>query len=120
MTDTTVCHLEDCVCVIFRDKVDAYSGTYNTNLYVERRESSNSSTVLKSSDLFVHSTVVIRDVQDFQIQGEYMLASKKVVGPVLFFAPPGHLRGCQLSIPELSPLSKAYTDYPFLYSLPKD
>ena len=50
-----------------------------STLYVERRESSNSSTVLMSTDYFLHDTVVIRNVIDFQLEGAYLFASKKIV-----------------------------------------
>ncbi|KAI0224251.1 Sortilin-related receptor, partial [Lamellibrachia satsuma] len=53
---------------------DDYDG--RNALYIERRESSNSSTVLMSTDYFTHDSVVINNVEDFQLLGAYMLASK--------------------------------------------
>ena len=67
------------VCAVFRGD-DDYDG--RNALYIERRESSNSSTVLMSTDYFTHDSVVINNVEDFQLLGAYMLASRTVVSLV--------------------------------------
>ncbi|XP_055516540.1 sortilin-related receptor isoform X2 [Leucoraja erinacea] len=52
----------------------------STTIYVERHEPMTSSSIIKSSDLFQSENyeIILKEVEEFQLQGKYMFATKKV------------------------------------------
>ncbi|XP_059812923.1 sortilin-related receptor [Hypanus sabinus] len=52
----------------------------STTIYVERHEPTGSSSIIKSTDLFQtqNHEIILEGVDDFQLQGKYMFATKKV------------------------------------------
>ncbi|XP_078282958.1 sortilin-related receptor isoform X2 [Rhinoraja longicauda] len=51
-----------------------------TTIYVERHEPMTTSSIIKSSDLFQSENheIILKGVEEFQLQGKYMFATKKV------------------------------------------